>query len=243
MTAHSLVVALEEAFAAARHMDTALAPRLRYIADAVRRLSPEFASAVDTFVSRLERSDAGAGAPRVGDPMPAFLLPDETGRLVGLNQLLVEGPVVVIFHRGHWCPYCRLNIAAVAEIQDEVRPAQLVTIAGERQAFTRMIKAEAGARFPLLTDAGNGYALSLNLAVWVDDTMSALIAAAGWDVPHFQGGDAWILPIPAVFVIDRDGIITARHVDPDYRRRMEPRDILRALTALQMPPSRHFAAG
>jgi peroxiredoxin len=232
MSENPLVAALEVAFQRSRAMDAPLGVRLKVIADEVRALSTEFAEAVDTFVGRLERAGAGESAPQVGEIMPPFILPDEEGRLVSLEALLSRSPVAVAFHRGHWCPYCRLNAAALAEVQDQLRPVQIVAISAERQVHTRAIKAEAGAAFPFLTDFGNGYALSLNLAIWVDDAMSGMIAGAGWDVPAYQGLKAWILPIPSVFVVGMDGVIRARHVDPDYRRRMEMEDLLAAVRAL-----------
>lgn len=218
---HPLVAALEDKFREVRDMDLPLGARLRAIADEVRNRSPQFADAVDTFVGRLERAQAGSGAPEVGEIMPPFTMPDQDGRLVSLEALLARGPAVLAFHRGHWCPYCRLNMVGLAEIQDEVAPAQIVAISSELQKYTRTLQAEAGARFPFLSDIDGGYALSINLAIWVDDFMSSLIASAGWDVPGYQGAQAWILPIPAVFIVDSNGIIRTRHVDPDYRRRME----------------------
>jgi peroxiredoxin len=154
-----------------------------------------------------------------------FLLPDDQGRFVRLEKLLETAPVVIAFHRGHWCPYCRLNAVGLAEVQEEIKPAQIIAISAETQAYTREIKAEAGAHFPFLTDFGNGYALSLGLAVWVDEAMSSLIGGAGWDIPKYQGHDGWILPIPSVFVVGQDGVIKSRHVDPDYRRRLELDDL------------------
>jgi peroxiredoxin len=228
-----LVAALEQAFQDVRHNDVPLAERLGYVADQVRSLSTLFAEAVDTFVGRLERSGAGDDAPQVGEPMPGFLLPDDEGQFVSLAKLLETAPVAIAFHRGHWCPYCRLNAGGLAEVQDDLKPVQIVAISAETQQFTREIKAEAGADFPFLTDFGNGYALSLGIAVWVDDAMSSLIAGAGWDVPYYQGHDGWILPIPSVFVVGQDGLIKARHVDPDYRRRLELDD-LRAAAKLAL---------
>jgi peroxiredoxin len=222
---HPLVAALEQAFQDVRHQDVPLSKRLQFIADRVRALSTEFAEAVDTFVGRLEDARAGSTAPQVGEKMPDFLLPDDRGKLVSLAKLLEVAPVIVAFHRGHWCPYCRLNAVGLAEVQDEVKPVQIAAISAETQKYTREIKAEAGAHFPFLTDFGNGYAMSLNLAVWVDDAMSSLIAGAGWDVPGYQGHEGWVLPIPSVFVVGQDGIIVARHVDPDYRRRFELDDL------------------
>jgi len=213
--------ALELAFERSRALDAPLNVRMQVIAEAVRDLSAEFADAVDTFVTRLKLANAGATAPLPGEAMPNFLLPDEEGRLVGLSELLGFGPLVIAFHRGHWCPYCRLNAFALARIEPELAPAKLVAITPELQKHARALKAEAGARFPILSDMDNSYALSLNLAIWVDDQMASLIDAAGWNIPTYNGASNWVLPIPATFVVGSDGVIVARDIDPDYRRRMD----------------------
>ncbi len=226
-----LMTSLEQAFQEVSVRNAPLGERLGYIANKVRELSPSYGAAVDAFVDRLEQAGAGDEAPQVGEPMPGFVLPDDQGQLISLEQLLEKAPVVVAFHRGHWCPYCRLNAIGLAEVEADIKPVQIVAISAETQAYTRAIKAEAHAGFPFLTDFGNGYALSLNLAIWVDDAMSSLIAGSGKDIPQYQGQDGWILPIPSVFVVGQNGLIKARHVDPDYRRRLELADLRAAARA------------
>jgi 4-hydroxyphenylpyruvate dioxygenase-like putative hemolysin len=79
------------------------------------------------------------------------------------------------------------------------------------------------------------------IAIWVDDAMASLIAEAGWHIPDYQGTNGWIMPVPAAFVVDTDGRIVARHVDPDYRKRMEPGDasgILKRLGSQAPRPAR-----
>ena len=239
MAANELVVKLEEAVQAAIALDAPLNERMAVIANAVRSLSTIFAEAVDRMVERLQDQGAGAMAPAPGDVMPAFLLPDENGRLVGLAEILEKGPAAIAFQRGHWCPYCRLNAIGMAEVDEEVAElgGQIVAIVPERRKFTTALKNEANADFPFLTDMDNGYALSLNLAIWVGAEMETLIGGAGWDVPSYQGNAAWILPIPATFIVGTDGIITARYLDPDYRQRMEIEDLLAALKRAREPQS------
>jgi peroxiredoxin len=166
-----------------------------------------------------------------GDPMPPFALPDEAGQSVSLDMLLQKGPVAVTFHRGHWCPYCRININALARAQGEAeaRGGHIVAIVPEIQEFAREMKVESEAAFPILTDLDNGYALSLNLVIWVGAEMERMLSARGRDLPRFQGNDAWMLPIPATFVVGTDGIVKARFVDPDYRKRMDIDEMLAAL--------------
>jgi peroxiredoxin len=229
---HPLVAALEDVFQAVRNNQWPLSQRLRAIADEVRTKGPGFAVAVDTFVARLEAAQAGKGAPQVGDIMPRFTMPDQDGQLIALDEIIDRGPAVLAFHRGHWCPYCRMNMVGLAEIQDRIGDARFYAISAEREHYTRKLRAESGARFPFLTDVDGGYALSINLAIWVDELMAEMIAGAGWDVPGYQGGQAWILPVPSVFILDRGGVIRTRHVDPDYRRRMELDAIVAGVRAL-----------
>jgi peroxiredoxin len=229
---HPLVAALEDVFQTVRGNEWPLSQRLKAIADEVRTKGPDFAVAVDTFVARLEAAHAGDGAPLVGEVMPGFTMPDQDGRLVSLGEIVAQGPAVLAFHRGHWCPYCRMNMVGLAEIQDRLGGARIYAISAENEHYTRKLRAESGARFPFLTDIDGGYTLSINLAIWVDEFMAGLIAGAGWDIPGYQGGQAWILPVPSVFILDRKGVVRTRHVDPDYRRRMELDAIVAGVKAL-----------
>jgi peroxiredoxin len=214
-------------------MDASLGDRLQAFADAVRSMGEVFQSSVDQLVARLRAHEVGEHAPKPGDAMPSFVLPDEGGHLVSLARLLDDGPVAVVFHRGHWCPYCRINTKALAETQDQVAAVggQIVAIMPDREHYTSALQESSGATFPILTDFENGYAMSLNLAFWVGAEMQALMCQAGWDVAPSQGSDTWLLPIPATFVVGTDGLVKARFVDPDYRKRMAIEDLLAAFKA------------
>ncbi len=221
---------LEAAFQAARDMDVPLSVQLDYVANAVRNLSDEFANGVDALVARLNAVEAGSQAPQVGEMMPSFSLPDDHGRMVSLEHELEKGPVAVVFNRGHWCPYCRLNTHALGKAQRRLGDkGEIIAITPERAKFSSAMKDEAGAPFPVLTDIDNGYAMSLNLAFWVGDEMRALMTAGGFIPSEGQGNDAWFLPIPATFVVGQDGRVKARYIDPDYRKRMAIEDLIASL--------------
>jgi peroxiredoxin len=226
---------LEEAFLYCRDMDASLSERLDAFSSATRYLIPGYQEAVDRMVNRLKAYDAGQTAPKPGEKMPPFAMPDEQGHMVTLDDLLSEGPLAMTFHRGHWCPYCRINTKAFAEAQDRVASdgAHLAAIMPERQQFAAKFKADGEVRYPVLTDIDNGYALSLNLAIWVGDEMQKILESGGRQLPDYQGNRAWVLPIPATFVVAQEGIITARFIDPDYRRRMAIDDLLAALKNAQ----------
>jgi peroxiredoxin len=231
MTEKTFAEILEEVTDASRMMDAPLSARLKAVADEVARLSPEFTAVVDRMVARLEASNVGQSAPQPGEAMPDFMLPDENGRLVRLADLLEVGPVVLSFHRGHWCPYCRLNADALAKIAPDVERlgAQVVAISPEKRQFGAALKSYAKAPFPVLADIENAYALELNLLFWVGDEKRAAMRAGGFDIAPYQGNETWMLPIPATFIVGRDGLVKARYIDPDYRHRMEVEALMAAL--------------
>ena len=222
---------LEEAFFYCRDMDASLGDRLETFSTAARVLRPAMQEAVDRLVVRLMASNLGNAVPKIGDPMPPFILPDEKGDLVSLASLLRVGPVAVTFHRGHWCPYCRINTKALAEAQTRIAAegAQIVAIVPDRQQFAAALKRESNMHYPVLTDMDNGYALSLNLAIWVGAEMKDYMTSIGRILPDYQGNDSWILPIPATFVVGQDGRIRTCFTDPDYRHRMTIEDLIAAL--------------
>src|SRR5215470_12778920 len=96
---------LTEAFRYCRDMDASLNERLEAFSEATRYLIPGYQEAVDRMVGRLKSYDAGQTAPKPGEKMPSFAMPDEQGHLVTLDALLSHGPLAMTFHRGHWCPY------------------------------------------------------------------------------------------------------------------------------------------
>jgi peroxiredoxin len=162
--------------------------------------------------------------------MPSFVLPDENGDRVSLDDLLDEGPVAITFHRGHWCPYCRININALAQAQKELAKGegQIIGIMPDLQKFVAELKSQSNVPFPILSDMDNGYALSLNLTVWVGAELQKMLQERV-NIPSFQGNSSWMLPIPATFVVGRDGLIRARFIDPDYRKRMTISDMFAAM--------------
>ena len=214
----------------ARDLDGSMSERLDAFADATRRLNPSTSAIVDRLVNRLREHNAGEDAPQPGDEMPPFILPDENGRLIDLKDLLVKGPAVVTFHRGHWCPYCRININALAEAQKELArgKGQIIGIMPDLQKFLAELKSQLNIPFPILSDMDNGYALSLNLTIWVGAELQKMLQERV-NIPVFQGNSSWMLPIPATFVVGRDGRIRARFIDPDYRNRMTISDMLAAM--------------
>jgi peroxiredoxin len=227
------LMALRDAFDRCCDMDGPLVERLEVYSKAVGELIPDYASAVDRLVERLLKSGAGKSAPQPGALMPEFVLPDEQGRLVALEDLLRNGPTAITFHRGHWCPWCRISLEALSKAQHDIARvgAQVAAIVPEKQKFAVEFKKQARSPFPVLTDMDNGYALSLNLAIWVGPDLKELLSSYGLSLPDYQENDAWMVPIPATFVVGQDGRVKARFIDPDFRRRASVEELVTALEA------------
>ncbi|WP_226579094.1 peroxiredoxin-like family protein [Acuticoccus sediminis] len=216
----------------ARRIGGPLDGRLAIIRNAFRRFRPTYSSAIDRFVERIEATDPASRAPAVGEAMPEFALPDSTGRIVTLRALLEEGPVVVSINRGVWCPLCRTTLAALTETEPAVRAAgaRLVSISPQRAAYGEAHRHDAGAEFPMLSDVDLGYATVLGLTVPIGEELAACYDGFAIDLAAINGNEGVLLPIPATFVVGRDGTILARHIDPDPRHRMDPCDVVQALT-------------
>jgi peroxiredoxin len=214
-------------------MDAPLGERLEAYSNAVRELTPTYASAVEKLVARLRESGAGDSAPQIGSAMPDFVLPDEAGRLIALGDLLREGPAAVTFHRGHWCPWCRMSLAALSRAQGDIARigAQVAAIVPETQEYAAEFKRRVDTPFRILTDMDNGYALSINLAIWIGSELQERLSSYGLSLPDYQANDGWMLPIPATFVLGRDGHVKARFIDPDFRKRASIEQLIGALEA------------
>jgi peroxiredoxin len=216
--------------------NASLSSRLSAYRDKSRELRPDIAKAYDDLVRRLETLDAGAVGPATGSIMPPFSLPDETGTMVSLNELLRRGPVVVSFNRGHWCPYCKLELRTLAASYDRIRwlGASVVSIMPDRAQFTADYVEKMELPFPVLSDIDLGYAMSLGLIFWVGEEVERLYKSVGVDLDKYQGCNGFFLPMAAKFIVGRDGRVTARQVNLEFRERMEPQAIIGALAELRV---------
>jgi peroxiredoxin len=158
-------------------------------------------------------------------------LPNQSGRLVKLGDLLARGPVVVSFNRGHWCGFCHVELNGLSEAAAEITGlgAQLVSIIPEPEAMARRLHSSLSLPFDVLSDMDLGLITGLGLAVCLGEELRSYYLADDLDIGAYQLTDGWFLPIPATFVLASDATIVARHIDPDFRSRMDVERILEAL--------------
>ncbi|MEU4571396.1 peroxiredoxin-like family protein [Nonomuraea sp. ATR24] len=172
----------------------------------------------------------------IGEKAPDFALPGATGATVRLSERLAEGPVVLIFYRGSWCPYCNLELAAYQAALPEFREAgaRLVAISAQLPDDALSMQEKHELAYDVLSDAEQevmtAYRVRFELPDKIKPHLLDVTAAA---LARQQPDGRWSLPVPATFVLDSAGIVRARHVTMNYRTRMEPADALRAVREIQ----------
>ena len=195
------------------------------------------ASAAKTFdrsVELVDRAGVLRQATSVGDQAPAFTLPAVDGRAVSLHGLLAEGPVVVVFYRGGWCPYCNLQLRALQAVMPQIEAAggRLVAISPQTPDESLSTQQKAGLGFDVLSDVGSAVSRRYGLVHTVDGDTREVLRQFGNDLERINGTDTWELPVPATFVIDRNGKVVLAHAEADYRRRVEPVAVVTALQGI-----------
>lgn len=178
--------------------------------------------------------DYAARAPKVGDRAPDFTLRDQLGRQVSLAGELERGPVVLIFYRGEWCPYCNMMLRTYGLREGEFseRGARLVAVSPQTPDNSLTMAEKHSLEFPVLSDEGGEVIGTYGLKYDVEGQSRELLTAVGSDLAKFNGEGGWILPAPALFVIDREAIVRFVSVNGDYTHRVEPDEALAALDSL-----------
>ncbi len=197
-------------------------------------MPPEASSAVNDMIRRVAEGGAGSGALKVGDQAPNFILSDAHGSATALRALLIEGPAVVVFYRGKWCPYCSAKLAAYQLALPEItaRGARLVAISPEVPDDSLTPSEIDALSFEVLSDPGNTVARKFGIVYQMDGPSRELYRDFGLDLASINGDDSWELPVPATFIINNQREIAFASADPDFRKRAEPADVVAALDAL-----------
>lgn len=200
-----------------------------------RAANPDFMKGVDEAIEQAKRFEQGADALELGATAPDFELPNQNGKVTSLAALLGKGPVVVTFYRGSWCPYCNLQLRALQACLGEFHNlgAELVAISPQvpddslsKDEISEMV-------FQVLSDQSARVAVEYGVAWDVPEfLLNHMKVDRGLDLEAINNGNGNVLPIPATFVLDRNGKVVWRFVDLDYRTRSEPTDIIEVLRTL-----------
>jgi peroxiredoxin len=200
-----------------------------------QELSAPVRSLYDDLVKRLTETATAEGAIKRGDVFPEFALPDEDGRFTLLSELLKLGPLVINFYRGQWCPFCSATIEAMSTAAPAISAAgaTVIGISPELGHLSFSASSKPSLNFTMLCDLDNGVALQCGLVFRLTDDLIQDYLADGLDLAQVYGNGSWFLPIPASYIVMPDGAISWAYVNPDFRYRMDPKEILQAVEALR----------
>jgi peroxiredoxin len=182
-------------------------------------------------VAELKQRNLAANILPVGKKAPAFELQDHNGKVIRSSDLLARGRLVLCFIRGRWCPFCVGQMEAMNLIlpQLEQSGATFAAISPQTVKQSFFMHDQHKLRFPLLSDIGNKVGRQFGLTYRVPATQEAIYRRAFVNLPFTNGDDSWELPIPATFIVDRDGAILYALANEDYTDRPEPTEILNSL--------------
>ena len=197
-----------------------------------RKANPTFMKGIDDIIAKAKAFEEGSKAIDIGQKAIHFVLPNHEGKLISLAELLEKGPVVLTFYRGSWCPYCNLQLKALQSRLAEIHAlgAQLIAISPQVPDGSLSKNEIDEMDFIVLSDQDAEIASQYGIAWKVPEFIAEHMRVdRGLDLESINNGNGTILPIPATFIIGKNGIISWRFVDVDYRTRSEPEDIIKAL--------------
>jgi peroxiredoxin len=203
-------------------------------ADFMAKVPAEIREAMERADMELAASGILDRALKAGERVPEFRLPDARGGFVRLNDLLAKGPVVLSFYRGGWCPYCNLELRALQAVLPKITElgAKLVAISPQTPDESLSTAEKNELAFSVLSDVGSATAKAFGIAFDLAEELRPIYARLGHALPDKNGDESWVLPIPATYVIDRDGTVALAFVDVDYRNRLDPAEIIAVLRAI-----------
>ena len=201
-------------------------------AEKKRTHDPDILDLMDATTADLIATGIAERAVGIGDQAPDFELPDHRGNPVALARLLETGPVILNFYRGGWCPYCNLELRAYQRELPRIRAGggHLLAISPMLPDNSLSAAEKNEIDYPVLSDVGNETTGDFGLVFEVDKRIQKIYTERlGIDMVDNYGDDSFQLPLPALYVIGKDGIVKFAYVNADYRLRADPVDVLRAL--------------
>jgi peroxiredoxin len=184
-------------------------------------------------VADLKQDGIEQRALAAGAHAPQFGLRDHNDKLVRSPDLLAQGRLVICFFRGRWCPFCVGQLEAMNQVLAQIQQAggSLVGISPQTVKQSFFMTDQHRFRFPLLSDVHNEVARQFGLVYRVPEDQQAIYRRVFINLPFTNGDESWELPIPATYILDKDGTVLQAWVNADYTERPEPTGVLERLTA------------
>lgn len=198
------------------------------------KLPKEIYESYERAIEDLEKENIERTALNKGDLAPNFVLKNHLDKEIILDDLLKEGPVIINFYRGGWCPYCNLELRAYEGILDEIKNlgGRFIAISPETPDNSISTKEKNELRFDVLSDLNNKVAKEFKIVFKVPDNIAKIYEERGMSLYKSQNNKDNELPLPAVYIIDKDKTIQFAFIKADYKDRLNPSIVLEELKKL-----------
>jgi peroxiredoxin len=163
-----------------------------------------------------------------GDTLPPFALPNAFGKEINSTSLLSEGPLLITFYRGEWCPFCNLALRSLQAHLPQFRAKNvtLVAISPELPNTSLTTKQKHDLQFEVLSDVGNAYAEKLGLLFQQPEELRPIFKGEGIDLKKSNGDDSFVVPVAATILVDGEGKVRNVYAEPDWTKRLETSEAL-----------------
>jgi peroxiredoxin len=206
-----------------------LQKELDAVAQMVReKTPPHVMPTIEATRRRLKESGLKDRALQPGETMSDFELPDATGEIVRSVESRSQGPLLITFYRGSWCPFCNLALRAFQERNAEIktRGVTLLAISPQNPDHSLTLQEKHSLQFSVLSDAGNKVARQFGIVFALDPDLKTVQEQFGVDIPAYNGDRTFELPVPASFLVSTDGKVLKSYVEADYMQRLDPETAL-----------------
>ncbi|MDN5422440.1 MAG: AhpC/TSA family protein [Chryseobacterium sp.] len=195
------------------------------------QLPIEVLQAFQKSIEELKTSNLEKNSLKIGDKMPEFSLPNTVGQMISSREILKKEKMILTFYRGNWCPYCNLELRSLQENLSLIKNKNsfLAAVSPQTLHYSKTTVEENDLGFDVLTDAGNAFAKKLGIVFQLPDFLLPYYESLGIDLTEFNGNEDNMLPIPAVFVVDRNGYIIFRFLDVNYMNRLDIEELIKVL--------------
>ncbi len=190
---------------------------------------------MEDAIEQVRRDHITEKAIKVGDTLPSFTLPDVKSQKISSVDLLKKGPLVVVFYRGGWCPYCNLQLHDLQKYLPEIKKlgANLVAISPQTPDESLSTAQKDNLSFYVLSDVGSKVGKQFGLIYKLPENLKKLYKEFGIDLEKSNATKDWELPLASTYVVKPDGKVIYSFLNADYKKRADTEDILKVLKALK----------
>ncbi len=195
------------------------------------QLSQEILNAFGKSIEDLKAKRIEENSIRLGDQMPEFSLPNALGKIISSEEVLKNGKMILAFYRGSWCPYCNLELKYLQDYLSimKEKEATLIAVSPQSPDHSLSMAEKNNLEFEVVTDVNNNLAEKLGITFQLQNFVLPYYDGLGIHLSDFNKNNDNILPVPAVFVIDENRVVTYKFLDVNYMNRVDVEELIQAL--------------